>query len=81
MAFKPKIKKLDLYGRVPVGSSTPANGTNGDLFFNTTDSELLVYYNGTWIAIGSGTATVDGVYLTESGDYLITEASDYLAME
>lgn len=29
----------------------------------------------------SGVAVVDGVYLTESGDYLITESGDYLATE
>lgn len=81
MAYAPKIKKLDLYGRTPYGSSTPASGVNGALFFNTTDSQLLVYYNGTWVTIGSGTATVDGVYLTEASDYFLTEAGDYLATE
>jgi hypothetical protein len=36
------------------------------------------------IGWSSGTASVpavDGVYLAENGDYLLTEAGDYLAVE
>jgi len=67
MAFKPKIKKLDLYGRVPIGTSDPASGTDGDLFYNTTDEAFRIWITDAWVDIGSATASSiydTGVYGT-----------------
>jgi hypothetical protein len=77
----PLIKKLDLYSNVQVGTSDPSTGETGDLFYNTTSSTLKIYILGSWVDIGSGGVVVDGVYLAENSDYLLTEAGDYLAIE
>lgn len=39
---------------VPTGTSLPASGVNGEMFFVTGTLTLYVYYAG-WNAIGSGT--------------------------
>jgi predicted phage tail protein len=35
---------------IPQGSTNPVGGTEGDLFFNTTDGKLYRYHNGAWTA-------------------------------
>lgn len=62
-------------------TSLPLVGYDGQLVLNTADSTLYFWLNGQWNAITGGGATVDGVYLSELGDYFITEAGDYLATE
>jgi hypothetical protein len=70
------------YARALSGTDVPADGYDGDMFYDTDDGILYIYANGQWNAIsGGGAPTVDGVYLTEGGDYFITEAGDYLATE
>ena len=50
MAYKlnPFTKKLDFYGVVPTGSSDPSSASPGDLFINTSDNGMKVYYGGNW---------------------------------
>lgn len=79
MPRKPLIKKLDLYGVVDVGSTDPSTAESGELFYNTTSSQLKIYISGAWAVVGSGTATIDGVFITEDGDYIMTEDGDNLA--
>lgn len=73
MAFKPQIKKLDRYGVVPYGSSDPT-GSNGDMFYNTTDSALKIYING-WVTIGTGGGGFTGTFffVDETGAYFVDE--------
>ena len=35
---------------IPSGANNPATGTEGDLFFNTTDGQLYRYHSGAWTA-------------------------------
>ena len=52
--------KSDRLG-IATGSSDPASGAAGDLYFNTGSSKLK-YHNGTsWNELGSGTSTVGDV--------------------
>lgn len=66
---------------VKLSATEPTTTKEGLLYFNTSDSTLYIYYSGAWVAIGAGTPTVDGVFLSETGDYFITESGDYLATE
>lgn len=60
--FNPFTGNLDYYEKykVPIYSSVPS-GTNGDLYFNSSDSTLYIYY-GSWIALGSGTPPTEDYY-------------------
>lgn len=60
-------------------ATLPLTASDGTIVFQTTDLMLYVWYSGAWHA-QSGIA-VDGVMLSETGDYFTTEAGDYLATE
>lgn len=60
MPRRPAIKKLDEYGIVDTGTSDPSGAEQGQLFYNTADSALKVYINGSWISISGG--GVDGTF-------------------
>jgi hypothetical protein len=44
-----------LAGGIPVGTQSPENPNDGDLWFDTLTERVNVYYSGTWITI----ATID----------------------
>ncbi len=51
-------------GKINRGSSDPASGAVGELFFNTTSAGTLKYYDGaTWQEVGSGTGGGIGSYI------------------
>lgn len=60
----------------PVGLYTspvdPPSGFSGQIYFNSADNELKVYYNGVWNSLavggggGGGTSTESGVELSTS---------------
>lgn len=65
-----------------IGTSNPASGTNGQLFYNTTNSTLYVWANGSWNAIsGGGTPPTNYFLQMETGDYLLTETGDKIILE
>ncbi len=37
--------------RVPTGTSNPASGDDGQLFYNTTTDKLMVRANSSWVAV------------------------------
>lgn len=84
MPRKPLIKKLDLYGVVDYGSSDPASGVDGQLFYNTASNVLKVWFNSVWNTL-SGGASGPGVgvdnWLLESGDNWLLESGDVLLLE
>jgi len=62
-------KFLTPIGIVPL-TSDPATGSNGQLYFNTVDNMLKVYYDGTWNEIsgggGGGGSVQTDTYLSNS---------------
>jgi len=42
--------------RVLVSATEPATGITGDMYVNSTDSTLYVYFSGAWNAIGGASA-------------------------
>ena len=48
------------------------NAKNGDTYYNTSNSQLYIWINNDWISVGGNVLTgdVDGLLLTEAGDYL-----------
>lgn len=82
-AFNPFSGKLDYYKkyRVPCQSAAPSNPQNGDLYFDTDDNTLYLYY-GSWIAIGStGTPSTYYFTLEDSSGSLLAETGDLLRQE
>lgn len=55
LVFNPFTSKLDYTSPDGYGATLPSNGTNGDVFFNTSDSTLYVWSAGSWLSVGSGT--------------------------
>lgn len=55
IVFNPFTRNLDYTSPDGYGSSLPSSGTNGDVFFNTSDSTLYVWSAGSWLSVGSGT--------------------------
>lgn len=53
---------------VPTGTSLPATGVDGELFYRTDTATLYIYYAG-WNAIGSGTPPTGGVITTFIGGF------------
>lgn len=49
-----------------VSATDPDSGSDGDVYFNSIDNQLKIYYGGVWNAVG-GSSTV-----TESGTQLST---------
>ncbi len=52
-----------------VGSTTPATASDGDFFYNQSQSVLYIYTGGEWVSAGAGSQTLelDGSTLTISG--------------
>lgn len=78
--YNPFTKKLDLVSDVIEGSALPASGTNGDMFFNTTDSKLYIYYN-SWIAVGTGSSVTTGFYQEDGASFILAEDGSHLLQE
>lgn len=81
-AFNPFSGKLDYYKkyRVPCQSAAPSSPQNGDLYFDTDDNTLYLYY-GSWIAVGSGTPPTTSFLQLETGDYILLETGDKIILE
>lgn len=72
--FNPFSKKLDFYGAIPTGSSDPASASEGDLFLNTSDDGMKVYYSGSWQVLHTlnpGVATGIGTWIIET-DFVVS---------
>lgn len=61
--FNPFTGNLDYFEkfRVPIYSADPSSGVDGDLYYNSSDGNLYIYYGG-WIALGSGTPPSEDGY-------------------
>jgi len=53
---------------IVVLATNPASGSNGQIYFNSSENELKVYYDGQWNSLSTGgAATVEsGVQLSTS---------------
>lgn len=71
--FNPFSKRLDFYGAIPTGASDPASASDGDLFINTTDDGMKVYYGGVWQTLHTLTAATPSFLLLEDGFSLLLE--------
>lgn len=63
-------------------SSAPT-GTEGAIYINSSNNTMYVYYTGGWQVmhvLNALTGPTTGV-LSEAGDYLTTEAGEYLVQE
>ena len=47
--------------KVTVVASEPSGGTEGDMYYNTSDSTLYIYASGAWAAISGGGGS-DGTF-------------------
>ncbi|WP_430971701.1 beta strand repeat-containing protein [Sunxiuqinia rutila] len=57
---------------IQLGTTNPTgNVAEGQLFFNTSDENLLIYSNGKWLAVGNNLPTEDGGLRLEDGQMLV----------
>lgn len=67
----------DIFNPRPVtaaGSSNPSSGHDGELFFNTTDTTLYVWYGDAWNSVGTSDISggLDNLLLTNGDHFLLT---------
>ncbi len=64
-------------GNAETGDTLPPSGSEGELFFDTVTGILWIWTGGMWVQLTEG--YVDGVYLTENDNPIVTEDDNYLA--
>jgi hypothetical protein len=65
-------------------ASDPATGSEGQLYFNTTDDVVKVYSNGAWAELsggGSGSVSIDYSIVSSASAYALSEANYYTDTE
>lgn len=80
--FNPFHKRLDFYGAIPTGTSDPSGASEGDLFINTTDDGMKVYYGGTWQTLHTLTAAIPSFLLLEDTfSFLLEDGTSKFRLE
>jgi len=77
--FNPLTDNLDLVNTIEKVVSDPASGNDMDLIYNTTTSQLKIFYQSVWYTLH--TLTIPGKLLLEDGDYLLSEIGEYISLE
>jgi len=76
--------QFDLYDRANFQGSqsdTPTSPEQGDMYIDTDDNILYIYYGSTWQAIHELTPAADSFLLLETGDALLLESGGKLVLE
>ena len=80
--FNPFTQKLDyITSGIIVSAVAPLNPTSGQMYVNSGDDKVYIYYSGTWQALHTLTPAVLTYLLMETGDTLLLETGDKLALE
>lgn len=73
------------YGKVPdavadVESSDPATGQQGEMYYNTSTSELRIHVDGNWVSIAAGSndpsGGLDNLLMTDGSNLVLTSGTD-----
>ena len=86
MAYTAKIaKQLDYYQRANwrgTSASAPTSDlTDGDMYLNTGDRGIYIYYDGDWYLLHMLPTLALSFLLLETGDFLLKEDGDKLALQ
>jgi hypothetical protein len=82
MSYKlnPYDGKHDYYQRpIPELGSAPATGVDGQMYLNTSDSKIYIYFAGTWYVLHELITSFDAL-LCETGDFLVQEGVGSLVL-
>ncbi len=74
------IEKVGSGHFLGVFSSAPS-GTNGDVYINSTDDKMYMYYLASWVELHTLTEAPTEFLLLETGDTLLLETGDKLGLE
>jgi len=65
-----------------IADRSTGSAVAGKAYFETSTNKFIVYNGSSWVEIdsdGTGVDNTDGVIQTEVGDFLLTEAGQFLA--
>lgn len=68
---------LDLHASTLISNTQPPSPNQGDMWFNSSTNQLLIYYNGSWNNIGEGGGSLTGLSSNNVDTVILNTGFDF----